>query len=1150
MKMKILFLFYLFFELFLCETIPKWQLETKSLDYDENIEIRQGKYSQIFFVLTSLEEDPFSSNINYSYKLTIKDDKIAVLDKEIILNPMEKQAYSTYIGLNCKNSITEDSYTIKLSVTSNNDDTDELSIKYSDINVIISREPITIELGLLFNSMPKNSFNLFKLNEEIYNVDKINIIVSENEDFEFKEIVLEPYGKREELKESEASNHGILFDFPFYKKSNDEKLQATIYEFALSFKNSEFENCFELSSSFSFSIENELPSVNETLKKQILKYNLNDKTPKKEQTNRFNLELLVPASPILIQCSIQGKSFFPEFKSNIDVKYKNLIVDDKIFDFEVRNLEYNSEYFINCELSDTNFIPEERQKINITIGNNYAYDIVHQIKTSREKNRVPHCIKFTFESKENLTEFKTIGKNLCKYIMKKNEPKYIIDLPTIACDIIEEKENIATVCVAPSSKENIDEYTEYDEEYSYENQFNELIEYVKKNYKAKEEKIYNDIEINNQVVKVAMTNKLISLSGATTFYFDVLSTHSQEIQCYYNKNLRNEVNQFLSDETSVILSPNEKKQIQVGIVSNVSDYNIYSLNFKCFNLPNFYYKYESTDYMTMYSYLYIKDKEISQESEFGKAMNITINCKEKKNAKNPLCLKVNKIPINKIIQTELPKFVLLMDAKVEQFSKLTEEAKKAYLINFLETFKKDTMFLEKEKIPKYFQLSTEILKYLSSIDCTKYFNFSDISNEEKDIFKDKNYLECRKIKKEGIEGINFLISNVNHLLDQVTFIISRIGDGDKDENLKRLLIFVKEFSNNEDSYNKSSSEYIIDFSNKLQEQFDDYWPTIENELNINKTSDIYIKKLKKETLLSILEILTNIPRILHFHEIDNLFTEKEKNMTKTGLIINEELIKAQNTILSFSKKFKDYELEEEDKENIDLNFYLSGFGFIGKYKYYQSITARKIEIGQDIIIEIELEYLLKAYKANYLQILAFDSPLVSLDPLEKLNAKEPFSNTLNTFISIQLFDEKGEEKSAEKIPNQYCPKILYLKEKYDFLEGCYYYNEDKQLLEKDNMNPQNDFKLENKIYFKCGPNHLTLFTAGTKDIVDGKLELKNEEVGKGFPTWLILLISFGVVVFLTIIIYIIVECVRSKKVRSSDIDSLEKNDALMKEELY
>lgn len=1150
--MKIVILFYLLFELFFCETVPKWKLETKSLDYDGNIELHQGKYSKIFFVLTSLEEDPFSSELNYSYKLAFKDDNIAFFDKEMILNPKEKQAYSTYIGLNCNNSITEDTYIIKISVTSNNDETDELSIQYSDINVTINREKIDFGLELLFNSMPKNSFNLFKIYDEIYNVDEINIIASEIEDFEFKEIIFEPYGKRGEIKNAEGSNHGILFDFPFYKKSSDEKLQSTNYEFTLSFKNSKLEQCYELPSTFSFSIGEEMPSVDDNLKKEILKYNLKDVTSEFEITNGFSLKLLIPPSPILIQCSVQGQSFFPEYNSNINVIYRNFKIDEEIFNLQVENLEYNSEYFVNCELSDTNFISKERKKINITIGNNYNYDIIHQLNTSRESVRTPHCIKFTFQSKEKLLEFKKIGLPLCKYIMKKNEPLYIVDLPTIACDIIDENE-IATICVGPSAKNNIEGYTLYDEIYNYDNQFKELIKYVKDNYNAKEGEIYNDTDINNEVISVAMTNKLINPEKDTKFYFEVLSNHTQEIQCYYNKKLSNEGNKFLTEEAaSIILSPNEKKSIEVGIVSSLSDYKIYSLNFKCFNLPKFYYKYKSTEYMTMYSYLYIKDKEINQESKFTEIANITKNCKEKKSQKNPLCLKINIIPINKIIKTELPKAVLLTEAKVDQFSKLTVEAKNVYLKYLVDNFKKELISLESDNIKKYFQLTIEILKYLASIDCSQYYNFSDTSKEENESFKDKNYLECRKIKKEGMKEIFSGISLDSHLLKEMKSLLNQIGAKNLDESLKYILIFAKELSNNADSYIKECNEYMIDFSIRLQEQFKDYWPFVEEQLNSNYISQEYIEQLKKDTLLNILEILTNIPRILHFQEIDEdeSFKGKEKDMTKTGLIKKEELIKVQNAILNFSKNFKDYELKESYEIN-DLSFNLSGYAFIGKYQDINTKTTRKIYIDEEIIIDIQLEYLLKYYKASYLQILVFDSPLVTLDPLEKFRASEPFSDTLNIFISIQLLNEEGEEISVKNISNSYKPKIFYLKNIYNFLQGCYYYNETNQLLEKDGINIENDAKIGNKNYFKCTSDHLTLFTAGTKDLIDGKLEFKIVDEGKGRSTMLILLVSLGIVILLTIIIYFIVECSKRKRLKSNNIDSIDKNnERLIKEELY
>ena len=70
--------------------------------------------------------------------------------------------------------------------------------------------------------------------------------------------------------------------------------------------------------------------------------------------------------------------------------------------------------------------------------------------------------------------------------------------------------------------------------------------------------------------------------------------------------------------------------------------------------------------------------------------------------------------------------------------------------------------------------------------------------------------------------------------------------------------------------------------------------------------------------------------------------------------------------------------------------------------------------------------MLRKNNAKYLQILVFDSPLISV----KTNGdEEETSDSVNTFINIFLYNDKSEEILIKGIDEKYKPEILYLKDK-------------------------------------------------------------------------------------------------------------------------
>ena len=96
-----------------------------------------------------------------------------------------------------------------------------------DLPLTFNLDKVTIDLDLLLDEMPEKSLNFFKLKNEIYNIDKIEIepinITPLDKVFDFTNITIDgyirqesyyDYFKRGDLSEENTVNHGILFDYP------------------------------------------------------------------------------------------------------------------------------------------------------------------------------------------------------------------------------------------------------------------------------------------------------------------------------------------------------------------------------------------------------------------------------------------------------------------------------------------------------------------------------------------------------------------------------------------------------------------------------------------------------------------------------------------------------------------------------------------------------------------------------------------------------------------------------------------------------------------------------------------------------------------------------------------------------------------------
>lgn len=455
------------------------------------------------------------------------------------------------------------------------------------------------------------------------------------------------------------------------------------------------------------------------------------------------------------------------------------------------------------------------------------------------------------------------------------------------------------------------------------------------------------------------------------------------------------------------------------------------------------------------------------------------------------------------MKTEIPEKFKEIEETVEQFSATALEIKEDYLDKLLKQFK-DLVVKTSTTMKQLIEKMIEILKYLSHTDCSIYASGS--TNSEEKTIKGEVYVKCRIKKQEILDTLLDLLKNnlkCTQIFEYIT--TEKIGDN-LEENLKYVLLLINELSNNPESFKEKTSEILFELVDCITDNFDGYWKEVESYL---EKSSIYledsIKAIKRDVENIILQTLENLAKLIDYEQLDGYI----KEVTKTGLIVYDKAKKIQRKILDFSKKLIDFG---------NANYTFSG-SMIANIETKEGMsvssdTETKATFIQDkdIVILTHSNFLLNKDGAYALQTLVFESPIVSV----KASAEtEGSSDTVNTFISITLYDSDGKEISVENIIEKYRPEILYLKEKYNHLKACYYYNEDKNDLVTDGISSVEKVDYLGKEYFKCITSHLSSFTAGTYGSNTNKKKSKAGMVVLIIFS-ILLLIAIGVIVFFVI----------------------------------
>ena len=190
--------------------------------------------------------------------------------------------------------------------------------------------------------------------------------------------------------------------------------------------------------------------------------------------------------------------------------------------------------------------------------------------------------------------------------------------------------------------------------------------------------------------------------------------------------------------------------------------------------------------------------------------------------------------------------------------------------------------------------ATEIAEFLTKKDC------SIISNSSSDILKDDSFNNCREEKKEILADV---ISYVKDYVkcENIDELISNGISDNKQENFKYILFLIYEVSSNPDSLKEGESEILYNVTHCLQENFDKYWEAIKTNISENENKG----EIKQDISLIIIKTLSNLINIHHYDEIDG-YIDKDKNISDSGLMRNEQAKKIQKGIIDFAQKFHDF----------------------------------------------------------------------------------------------------------------------------------------------------------------------------------------------------------------------------------------------------
>ena len=901
--------------------------------------------------------------------------------------------------------------------------------------------------------------------------------------------------------------------------------------------------------------------MNDSVKEAII-YNMENITPKKDLTNNIQLNLTMPVAPVIIECKLNGEG---KDEENDEVEYVDYIKNNGSYLLKFDNLNSNNEYKGECKFTALN---SEKSNFKIEIGNDKDNDFVTPLYPSRTNYSVPQCLEFIFTSQnkdklgDQVKKFTDLSEKLCHKIMTEDENVLSRIMGSFKCDKAEfdedfeknKRTNRSLICIGLSPSFKYKKFREslINENRTYfEDHVNKFVDLV--NTKEKIINIFKDeddleglelsefrryYDLNSpDIDKIQLVvNNDGGMKKKEKLQFNIISNNTQPIECFYNEEMKSDDKKRYMNlyhnrgKKGITLYPNEQKTFETKL-NDFKEKKMFSLYMNCYNLPGAKIRYEQSGVFNAYTYLYT-DSDDDQSVIIDE--KVTINCAEKINRINPHCLKGQYNQLLNKMKTKMPEIDI--DEEVEKFSKLSNKAQLELLKNLEEEFSKEIEKIDK-KTTKFLKKVINMAKYLTNRDCSIYSsgNTNDLS---KTINKEE-YKQCRESKKKVQKKLIELMKD-KFKCEDLKALISKEGlSTNVEENIKYIILLIQELSNNADSFYKEESKILYDLTTCFEHNFNEYWAQVNDYLKENGSLDLTILAIKKDLSNLLIQSLANLIKILHYEEIDGYIKEDDRNITESGIMGYLQGKKIHESIKDFIKHFNEfgngeYNLSDSIIINVTIN---------EEYKEETQIRTlveenneNKDEIDEEITnykdkgitLILHPKYMLTKKNAYAMQVVRYDSPIM---PIKTSGDKD--DSTLDTFISITLYDNKGNEINIDDLPENVRPKILYNKSYHKFLKHCFYYNEKKEDLDENGMDSEDNYVYKGDKYFKCTTKHLTSFTAGN---------YYKKSSSSGVSTLAIVLIIIGCVLVLAIIILIIL---LKRRKNSGNIEEIKKDDGIM-----
>ena len=1095
-----------------------WILDIKNENYtDDLIELRPGVLKKIILSIrhqTSIINWDKDSIDKVNFTIASKDPCNIILypNKYLYLIPYESFDYIIYVGLSCNHQICSTEYDLDFTLIEkrflDGKYIDNVNLIINPIKIKINNNPTLIDIEPIETIIPARSYSLFKLKNEIYNIEGLTIKPEgcySKEKFEIETIYIKSFKDRKILNKEIIDDNGILFDQKFGVLSDYQGLDGETniaFSLALDYSNQNKRKCFEINPKYK--------NVNLVINKQdkiFLNYPIKEAllnsieniTPEKDKTNNIQVKINLPVSPVLIECDLYGDG---EDEEQDIIHYKDYILNSGIKIIKFNNLNSNNEYKGKCIFSSATF---PASGFTITMGNEKDKEFISPLFPSKSLYGQPQCLEYKFTStnlktlEEQIEKFSELILWFCNtrmiydennriYTIKKN---FICEIPEL--ENADKKNNKVTICIGPSpshTTEIIEEDIEKLKAY-YIQQIDNIINSTYPD-NALHSLFYGINEIND--LKLEELNRYYDsskpdlnkiklevvtddgLAKKEKLKFKIKSNNTQAIECFYNSEMKVEdqkkyINLYHNkeDSTSIILYPNEEKSFETYL-KGIKDKSMFSLYMNCYNLPGAKIRYQQTGVFNAYTYLYT-DIEEDQSVFEEKNDNITINCVEVNNRKNPKCLKGTYNNLNNMLKTKIPETD--ENEELEKFSKLSESAKNDLLDEIFKNFDQEIGNLANSS-----QIINKLIineKFLINRDCSIYANNCSNENDSLNEINNEKYENCRenkKIKQKKI--IEYLKNNFN--CNKLSLLISQEGiSNNVEQNIKYIILLIEEVTNNADSFEKGDSEVLLNIITCLQDNYEVYWNQVKEYLENKRSLNIIINAIKKDISNLLIYSMANLVKVLHFDEIDNYLSEKEKNITNGGLMASKQGKQIHKSIKQFVKNYNEfgdglYNLSDSLIINITIN---------NDFKEKSSKEEKEIDDkaikfeDKGIILLLKPQSMMKQFNAYAMQVISYESPLV---PIETDDDKNEI--ILNTFISINLYDNKGNEIKIDEIPEEIRPKILYDKEYHKYIKSCYFYNEEIEDLSGKGVSIEYNYTYDGSEYLKCTTEHLTCFTVG------------------------------------------------------------------------